>query len=122
MNEPVLAGRHVLIVEDEYLVATALAEELSDEGVAVVGPASSVDNALALIADARQLDLAVLDVNLRGENVYPAADVLADKGIPFVLVTGYDEHAIPDRYRQAKVLEKPIEVSAVLAALRRLVR
>lgn len=120
MRESNFAGRCVLIVEDEYLIATSLAEELADEGALILGPAPSVQRALALIADAGHLDLAVLDVNLRGEDVYPVADVLSARGIPFVLVTGYDRHAIPAQYRQGTVLEKPIEVDAVTAALRRL--
>lgn len=120
MRESNFAGRCVLIVEDEYLIATSLAEELADEGALILGPAPSVQRALALIADAGHLDLAVLDVNLRGEDVYPVADVLSARGIPFVLVTGYDRHAIPAQYQQGTVLEKPIEVDAVTAALRRL--
>lgn len=122
MNERSLAERHVLVVEDDYLIAAALAEELADQAAVVIGPAPSVESALILVDGAGQLDLAVLDVNLRGEEVYPVADVLAGKGIPFVLVTGYDRHAIPDRYRQGLILEKPVETSAVLSALRRLVR
>ena len=122
MNERSLAERHVLVVEDDYLIAAALAEELADRAAVVIGPAPSVESALILVDGAGQLDLAVLDVNLRGEEVYPVADVLAAKGIPFVLVTGYDRHAIPDRYRQGLILEKPVETSAVLSALRRLVR
>lgn len=122
MNERSLAERHVLVVEDDYLIAAALAEELADRAAVVIGPAPSVERALILVDGAGQLDLAVLDVNLRGEEVYPVADVLAGKGIPFVLVTGYDRHAIPDRYRQGLILEKPVETSAVLSALRRLVR
>lgn len=122
MNERSLAERHVLVVEDDYLIAAALAEELADRAAVVIGPAPSVESALILVDGAGQLDLAVLDVNLRGEEVYPVADVLAGKGIPFVLVTGYDRHAIPDRYRQGLILEKPVETSAVLSALRRLVR
>lgn len=120
MIERTLTGRSVLIVEDEYLIAAALAEELGDRGATVVGPAPSVQRALALVADAGHLDLAVLDVNLRGEDVYPVADALAKRGTPFVLVTGYDQHAIPERYRQRSILEKPIEVDTVLSALGRL--
>ena len=116
MTDSILAGRRVLIVEDEYLVATLLAVELEEEAAAVVGPASSVPSALALVADDPDLDLAVLDVNLRGEDVYPVADVLAERGVPFVLVTGYDRTAIPDRYQRFPILTKPIQVRSVLAA------
>lgn len=120
MIDPTLAGRSVLIVEDEYLIAAALAEELGDRGAMVLGPAPSVQRALALVAGVAHVDLAVLDVNLRGEDVYPVADVLAERGTPFVLVTGYDRHAVPERYRQRSILEKPIEMETVLTALGRL--
>lgn len=120
-TESGLAGRHVLVVEDEYLIAGLLAEALVEQAATVVGPASSVERALALVAQADTLDMAVLDVNLRGEDVYPVADVLTARGVPFVLVTGYDRHAIPRRYRDGMVLEKPIELADVVATLRRLV-
>lgn len=121
MTDTLLAGRRILIVEDEYLVATALADELCDDAAEVVGPAPSVQRAMALIVDAAELDVAVLDVNLGGELVYPVADALETRGVPFVLVTGYDRDAIPERYREMPVLEKPVETRAVVAAIRRLI-
>ena len=120
MRDRSLSGRRLLVVEDEYLVATALADDLSDAGAEVLGPAPSVAQALELIDGPAALDIGVLDINLAGEPVYPVADALAARGIPFVLVTGYDGHAIPDRYRDAPRLEKPVEARAVLAVLRRL--
>lgn len=118
MSDLSLAGRRILVVEDEYLVATALAEELADLGVDVVGPAPSVSRALALIHRTPDLDLALLDVNLGGEAVYPVADALSDRGVPIVLVTGYDRDAMPERYQDATTLQKPIGSRAVLEALR----
>lgn len=120
MRDRSLSGRRILVVEDEYLVATALADDLSDAGAEVLGPAPSVAQALELIDGAAQLDIGVLDINLAGEPVYPVADALAARGVPFVLVTGYDGHAIPERYRDAPRLEKPVEARTVLAVLRRL--
>ncbi|ATD67589.1 MULTISPECIES: response regulator [Luteimonas] len=122
MDERNLAGCRVLVVEDDYSIAAALAEELADQTAIVIGPAPSVERALKLVDEAARLDLAVLDVNLRGEEVYPVADVLAERGIPFVLVTGYDRHTIRARYLQECILEKPVGTAAVLSALRRLPR
>lgn len=118
MSDLSLAGRRILVVEDEYLVATALAEELADVGVDVVGPAPSVSRALALIDRTPDLDLALLDVNLGGEAVYPVADALARRGVGFVLVTGYDRDAIPERFHDRTTLQKPIGSRTVLEALR----
>lgn len=121
MPDVSLAGRRILVVEDEYLVATALADELIDATAEVIGPAPSVSRALALIERAPGIDLGILDVNLGGEAVYPVADVLTQREVPFVLVTGYDRDAIPERYRDAPTLQKPITTDAVMAAIRRLV-
>src|SRR5436853_6439021 len=86
-----LRGRRFLVVEDEYVIAADLAASLEALGVEVVGPASSVAEALALLENDREpLDGAVLDINLGSERAYPVADVLRDLGIPYVFTTGYD--------------------------------
>jgi DNA-binding NtrC family response regulator len=86
---------------------------------AVVGPASSVIQALAMI-DAEAIDAAVLDVNLDGQMSYPIADALAARGVPFVFSTGYDKDTLLDGYRTFPVLQKPFhrsELSDTLAKL-----
>jgi two-component sensor histidine kinase/CheY-like chemotaxis protein len=103
-----MAARRVMIVEDEALVALVLADQLTDMGVSVVGPCGGVAAAKAAIAE-NDLDAAVLDVNLGGELVYPVAEVLHAKGIPFIFVTGYGQESIDKRFAFAPVLEKPIE-------------
>ena len=80
MNSP-FSGRRVLLVEDEMIVAWLLVDMLDDLGCAIVGPATSVNQALAMI-DAEAIDAAVLDVNLNGQMSYPIADVLAARGVP----------------------------------------
>lgn len=90
MSEESLRGRHVLIVEDEYLLADDLSDALSDVGAKVVGPAGSIEQATALILSREPIDVAILDVNLRGEMVFPVADALRQRGIPFAFATGYD--------------------------------
>jgi CheY-like chemotaxis protein len=78
MNSPI-SGRKILVVEDEMIVAWLLEDMLADLGCAVIGPAASINQALAMI-DAEAIDAAVLDVNLNGQMSYPIADVLAARG------------------------------------------
>ena len=118
LNSPFF-DRRVLLVEDEMLVAWLLEDMLADLGCAVVGPASSVNQALAMI-DAEAIDAAVLDLNLNGRMSYPVADVLAAHGVPFVFATGYDKDTLLEDYRTFPVLQKPIqrsELSETLAQL-----
>jgi CheY-like chemotaxis protein len=105
-----LKGRRLLVVEDEYLVAADLTASLELLGAEVIGPAASVEEALSFVEkDGARLDGAVLDINLRNERVYPVADVLTARGIPFVFTTGYDAVAIPSAYAQAPRCEKPVD-------------
>jgi CheY-like chemotaxis protein len=114
-----LNGLHVLVVEDDYMIATDLAVSLKDLGVSVLGPAGSVADALALLAAGSEPDAAVLDVNLGAEKVFPVADALQDKGVPFVFATGYDHWIIPKAYAHIQRFEKPINVRALARALSR---
>jgi len=118
MNSP-FSGCRVLVVEDEVLVAWLLEDMLADLGCAVVGPAASVKQALAMI-DAEAIEVAVLDVNLNGQLSYPIADALAARGVPFVFSTGYDKDRMLDGYKTFPVLQKPFhqsELSDILAKL-----
>jgi CheY-like chemotaxis protein len=103
-------GRRVLLVEDERIVAWLLKDMLVDLGCSVVGPAADVNQALAMI-DAESIDVAVLDVNLRGQMSYPIADVLVARGVPFVFSTGYDKDRLLDGYRTFPALQKPFHRS-----------
>jgi CheY-like chemotaxis protein len=105
-----LKGHRLLVVEDEYLVAADLAASLESLGAEVIGPAASVEEALSFVEkDGVRLDGAVLDINLRNERVYPVADVLTARGIPFVFTTGYDAAAVPTAYAWAPRCEKPVD-------------
>ena len=102
--------RRVLIVEDDYLIADDLAYSLEDLGMEVVGPAPSVEAALQLLEDeGERLDGAVLDINLRDQRVYPVANALTARGVPFVFTTGYDPETIPQAYAAAPRCEKPVD-------------
>ena len=83
-----LHGERVLIVEDRYLIACEMADEVGRLGGEVVGPSRSVAAALELLADERA-DLALLDVNLEGELVFPLAEKLNADGVPFIFLTGF---------------------------------
>jgi CheY-like chemotaxis protein len=83
-----LAELKILVVEDEPLIAMALEEMLTDLGCTVVGPALSLERGMRLATD-ESIDGAILDVNLGGETVFPLADLLAQRDVPFVYVTGY---------------------------------
>ncbi len=84
-----LSGRRVLIVEDEALVAIELQCALEDAGAEVLGPAMSLTSALALAEHSAQLDCALLDVDIAGHDVYPVAQVLQRRGIPFIFHTAH---------------------------------
>jgi CheY-like chemotaxis protein len=112
-----LAGRHVLIVEDEYLIAQEMVCQFRAAGAEVVGPVATVRGALELVKKAVRLDGAVIDINLRGEMAYPVADALVRRGIPLVIATGYDVNTLPARYDGLPACEKPIDVQRVARAL-----
>lgn len=112
-----LAGRRILLVEDEYIVAFDLADALTELGAAIVGPTGSVAGALGLIARDPSIDSAVLDINLNGERVYPVAEALAARGVPFVFTSGYDIHVIPARFAGEPRCEKPVDRRLLLRLL-----
>lgn len=106
----VLGVRRVLVVEDEYLIAADLAEWLAGCGIGVVGPAGSVEDALKLVeTEGARIDGGVLDVNVGDQRVYPVADALAARGIPFVFATGYDEFSVADPYVNVPRYKKPLD-------------
>ncbi len=116
-----LAGKRILVVEDESLIAMLLEMALQDEGCVVVGPASRVDEALELAADGQHLDGALLDVNLAGEAVFPVAEALASRAVPFLLLSGYGDQAVPAG-QNWPIRSKPFDVVDVLETLSGLIR
>jgi CheY-like chemotaxis protein len=104
-QEAELSGMRILVAEDEILVAMTLADWLADLGCTVAGPVSSVEQGMRLI-EQNSIDGAILDVNLRGEMVFPLADALAERSIPFVYVTGYGKLLRTSNHGRP-VLQKP---------------
>lgn len=84
-----LLGKRILVVEDEALVALELQFAFEDEGAEVVGPAQSLMRALELATHDSEIDLALLDVDVAGDNIFPVAELLRQRGVPFAFHTGH---------------------------------
>lgn len=108
MSQP----RSILIVEDEPLIAMMLEDFIQSLGHEVRGNADSVGAALREVRDGA-FDLAILDVNLKGESVWPVASALRDKGTPFVLATGGHVEPPPPEFRDVPTIEKPYTIDRV---------
>ncbi len=111
-----LAGMRVLVVEDEMMVSMLIEDMLSDLGCKVVGPASRLEEAVALV-ESHEIDCAVLDVNLGGQPIFPLADILRAKGAPFAFATGYGDAGLRDVDKGAPVLQKPFRESDLARVL-----
>lgn len=120
MTAAALAGLRVLVVEDEFLVALSLEEDLRAAGCHVIGPFGDLATATHA-ARAEEFDIALLDVNLRGEKIFTVADDLQARGVKFVLLSGYGKMDLPDRFRASPRLAKPYDPRQLLREIERLV-
>jgi DNA-binding response OmpR family regulator len=107
----------VLVVEDEPLIAMMVADALEAVGCEVVGPASRLDEAMEM-ASSRDLDCAILDINIRGAEIYPVADILLARGTPMLLASGYGDWTLPERLQGQRRLEKPYSLEEIEAEIR----
>jgi CheY-like chemotaxis protein len=115
-----LRGCKILVVEDDYLVALAVAGLLEEAGASVVGPVGWADEALSLVEDGSEpVDVAILDVDLHGEKSYAIADALARRNIRFVFATGFGEASIDRRYHDRPRCQKPFDERVLLRELRK---
>jgi len=110
----------LLVVEDETLVALQLCTALRDNGWQVLGPAGTLEEAYRLLAENDSPDAALLDVNLRGEMVYPLADLLEARDIPFLFCSGYEMLNHGNRYRHAPIVRKPTSFALLITELRKI--
>ncbi len=107
-----LAERRVLVVEDSPLIATVLEDMLQDLGCTVVGPIGNMAFALDL-AKTEAMDAAIIDLNIRGGKVYPVAEILRDRNIPFLLASGYADWTLREDFKDRPRLTKPYSAELV---------
>lgn len=112
-----LEGTKVLVVEDEYFIASDLVRALGAAGGEPVGPAASVEQAREFI-EQHAVDAAILDLNLRGEMAYPLVTELSGRGLPFVIMSGYSPESLPEFLRNVPAVEKPVDYGRVVELLR----
>lgn len=111
-----LAGKRILVVEDDYLIASDLRRQLVAASAEVIGPVADVEGARRLL-EAELPDAAVLDVDLNGHWSLPLADRLVAVGVPHLFVTGYDAETLPDAYRATPRLTKPYADAALISSV-----
>jgi len=111
-----LDGRRVLMVEDSPVVAVACEDMLRDMGCVPVGPATNMAAALQLASD-EPLDAAIVDINIRGGKAFPVLKILADRGVPFLLASGYADWSMPEEWQDHPRLAKPYSLTSLRDSL-----
>jgi CheY-like chemotaxis protein len=109
-------GVRVLIIEDDSLVAMSVGDMLGDLGCSVVANAGSLTQAFEKV-EAGGFDFALLDVNLRGKEVFPVADILSEQGIPFAFASGYGRAGLPAEFSTSPIVSKPFQIGELSAVL-----
>ena len=116
MSSGRLAGLRVFVVEDEMLVSLMIEELLEEQRCRVVGPFCSIADALAAVQN-HAFDVALLDVNVAGHNIFPVAEAVSLQGIPFLLLSGYGDAAIPPSRPHWRAFTKPFQNDELIATL-----
>jgi len=109
-----LQGRAVLVVEDEYLQAEDMVQALGEAGARVIGPFPIAASAIKAMRSETGIDAAVLDINLRGNDVFTLAWLLHENSTPFMFASGYDRKVLPEDYRDVPLLEKPFALEQLI--------
>ena len=112
-----ITGLNVLIAEDDVLTAADLAATFEEMGASIVGPVSTVRDALDIVEQAERLDGAVIDIKLNGGTAFPIAEALIKRDTPFVFATAYSETAIPALFSNIVACEKPVSPVEIARAL-----
>lgn len=115
--QPAVRPIRVLVAEDDYLLADGISTALLRAGALVVGPVATLSETIGVLLDPQPCDAAVLDINLRGEMVFPAADELDRLSVGFVFYSGYDEIRLPERFAQRTRLSKSSSFAELTSAV-----
>jgi DNA-binding response OmpR family regulator len=111
---PALKNRRILVVEDEFLIAMDLAMALQDAHAIVLGPVVAVQAGLDLMAREPNISAAILDVNVGNEMIFPVADALLERSVPFLFATGEHRTTIPRRFAGVGVCQKPVAAADLI--------
>ena len=114
---PGLQHLRVLVAEDEFYVANDIALWLERAGATIIGPTPTVQETLKSLSKADDIQVAILDINLNGELVFPVADELARRSVPLIFFSGYDDLSVPERFRSAARLSKCAGSSDLVSAV-----
>jgi CheY-like chemotaxis protein len=116
-NSNIFGGRRVLLAEDDYFIVMQMVQDLERSGAQVIGPVPTVAKALDRLDKLSNIEAAILDINLQGELVFPVAEELRRRGIPFVFASGYDDTVIPPDFSDVPLLQKPTNVGEIASVL-----
>jgi DNA-binding response OmpR family regulator len=112
-----LGARRVLLVEDEYFIGDDIRRVLMGLGAEVIGPLSEVADAEAIVNRGETIDVALLDINVRDEMIFPLARALRARKVPFVFTTGYDKASVLTEFQDVPLLEKPLDIRRMTRVL-----
>ncbi|WP_265571134.1 response regulator [Sphingomicrobium nitratireducens] len=121
MNDHSEDKGRILVVEDSPVLSLRAEDILTDRGFFIVGPAYDMMQAIDL-AKREQIDAAVIDLNIRGEKSFDVMKTLEERGVPFVITSGYADWSMPEEWRERPRLQKPFEDDALAGAVRDLLR
>lgn len=114
-----MAGKRILLVEDEYELAQEMREAFEGFGATIAGPVPNLEEAFLLLETSLDLDGAVVDINLQGELAFPLAEALRRRNVPFTFVSGYEHDIVPERFGDVTFYQKPVELNDIITSLSR---
>jgi DNA-binding response OmpR family regulator len=117
-----LLGRRILVIEDEYFLGDDIARELAALGARVIGPVGELEEAATIVDSDVAIDAAIVDINLHSEMVFPLVRVLRARNVPLVFTTGYDKDSIEAEFHDIRVLEKPLNLPAMVSELAAMIK
>jgi CheY-like chemotaxis protein len=112
-----LAGRRLLVIEDEYFIGDDIAHALTNLGAEVIGPLPDLADAVGILERGEAIDAALLDINIRNQMVFPLARLLRSRNVPFVFTTGYDRTSVVAEFQDVQLWEKPLDMPRLARSL-----
>ena len=121
-NPGPLAGRRVLVIEDEYFLADDIVRALTALGARIVGPYGDLDEATAVVDRDVAIDAAIVDINLKNRMAFPLARVLRSRKVPLVFTSGYDRTSIEPEFQDVRLWGKPLDTKALARELTSMIK